>query len=403
VAERKAKEAVLDEPLTAPLGHEAVLAGLCAAVRASRLAHALEFVGPAGTGKFLAARWFAAALLCDRGPARGGALDAPCLECGACRRVQGGSHADLFVVDVRQEVEKERSEQLRIGRFIPRDEARRTYWQGPTVEDFLNLRAASGLWRIVIVREAERINVEAQNALLKSLEEPAPNVLWILETSEPHELLPTIHSRAVAVRFEPLELGLAARLLAEHGVDAADARELARWAGGAPGVGVELASQSALALRGVLLAALSGEALSTSASAALWAVEGEFAGKTERAEQRSRARRVLDTALELVRDRERLRAGADPAALAHGAHAELLSRSAALGPLRRSRDVLEILLRSRVDLDSNVDPQNVVERAVLALAPRAGEARSRAPGATHTSAAASTHASAAPPAARRRS
>lgn len=386
MAERKTKKSVVDDsaleaPLSEPLGHGAVLAGLCAAVRASRLPHALEFVGPAGTGKFLSARWFAAALLCDRGPARGGALDAPCLECGACRRVQGGSHGDLFVVDVRQEAEKERSEQLRIGRFIPREQARSTYWSGPTVEDFLNLRAASGLWRIVIVREAERINTEAQNALLKSLEEPAPNVLWILETSAPHELLPTIHSRAIAVRFEPLELDLASRILAEHGVDPADARELARWADGAPGVGIELASQAALELRAVLAAALAGEAPSTTASAALWAVEGEFAGKTERAEQRSRARRVLDTALELVRDRERLRAGAHADSLPHGIYAEVLSQSAALGPLRRAREALDVLLRCRADLESNVDPQNVVERAVLALAPRAGESsiRSAAP------------------------
>lgn len=367
-----------ESALTQPLGHDSLVAGLCGAARVGRLAHALEFVGPAGVGKFSTARWFAAALLCERGPARGGALDGPCLECGACRRVQAGSHADLFVVDVRQELEKERSDQLRIGRFTPREDARRSYWPGATVEDFLNLRAASGLWRIVIVRESERINIEAQNSLLKSLEEPAPHVLWILETSAPHELLSTIHSRAIAVRFEPLPAELAQRILTEKGLEAARAAELSRWSEGSPGVALELEQQSALELRAVLVAALSGEASSTTAGAAIWAVEGEFEGKSERAEQRSRARRVVDTALELVRDRERLRAGRPSSALAHGGLARELASAASLRTIGASRDTLERLLQLRLALDANVDPQNVVERALLELAPRpspAGAAR----------------------------
>jgi DNA polymerase-3 subunit delta' len=376
--ERRARAAAEQElALTAPLGHDALLAGLCASVRAGRLAHALEFVGPAGVGKFLVARWFAAALLCDRGPARGGPHDGPCLECGACKRFQAGSHADVFVVDVRQEAEKERSEQLRIGRFVPREEARSTYWGGATVEDFLGLRAASGLWRIVIVREAERMNSEAQNAMLKSLEEPAPNVLWILETSEPHELLPTIHSRAIAVRFEALALELAAEILARAELEPAAARELARWAGGAPGVALELAAQAALDLRAVTLAVLVGEAPSTTAAAAVWAVEGEFGGKTERAQQRTRVRRVLDTALELVRDRERLRAGLAPAELPHGGVAAELARAAALATRGESRRALHTLLGCRSDLESNVDPQTVLERALLAFAPPPAAVRAR--------------------------
>ncbi len=361
--------------LTRPVGHETILAGLCAAVRAGRLPHALEFVGPAGVGKFLAARWFAAALLCERGPALGGEVDEPCLECGACRRFQAGSHADVFVVDVRQEAEKERSDQLRIGRFVPREDARRSYWSGATVEDFLGLRAASGLWRIVIVRESERINVEAQNALLKSLEEPAPNVLWILETSAPDELLATIHSRAIAVRFEPLGEAAVRALLAQQGLAPAEAAQLARWSQGSPGTALELSRQGALELRAVLLAAAEGLAPSSTAAAALWAVEGEFEGKTERAEQRARARRVLDTALELVRDGERLRAGLRAETLPHGECAAQLARASALGARAAARRRLEQLLDLRADLEANVDPQSVVERALLALAPQAAPAR----------------------------
>ncbi len=354
--------------LTRPEGHDLILAGLCAAVRAGRLPHALEFVGPAGVGKFLAARWFAATILCERGPAVGGEFDEPCLECGACRRVQAGSHADVFVVDVRQEAEKQRSDQLRIGRFIPREDARSTYWSGATVEDFLGLRAAGGLWRIVIVRESERINVEAQNSLLKSLEEPAPNVLWILETSAPDELLATIHSRAIAVHFEPLDDARVRQLLAQHGVDSDSAAQLARWSQGSPGLALELERQRALELREVLLAAIEGQAPSSTAAAALWAVEGEFDGKTERAEQRARARRVLDTALELARDAERLRAGLPPETLPHGASSVRLTGAEALRTRAGARAVLELLLDLRADLEANVDPQSVVERAVLTLA-----------------------------------
>jgi len=370
VAERKVAADAVAEELHAPWGHDEVLRGLCAAARVGRLAHALEFSGPAGVGKFVVARWFAAALVCERGPTKGGELDAPCQECGACRRSAAGTHPDLFVVDVRQEAEKERSEELRLGRFVPREEARRTYWPGDTVEDFLGLRAAHGGWRVVIVREAERVNTEAQNAILKSLEEPSENVLWILETSRPYELLPTIHSRAIAVEFAPLPAELAARIARDRGVDPSAAQELARWSGGSPGDALALDAERALELRDVLIAAASGATNSTTAAAALWASDGEFDGKSERAQQRARARRVLDIALELARDVERLRTGVASHGLPHGAAAEALLRSSAFGAPRAARKRLEVLLRLRADLDANVDPVNVVERAVIELAPR---------------------------------
>ena len=79
--------------ITRPKTHGDVLLGLWKSAADGRLPHALLFSGPSGVGKFLSAGWFAAGLLCARGPGE------PCLTCGPCKRVRSGSHPDLFVVD----------------------------------------------------------------------------------------------------------------------------------------------------------------------------------------------------------------------------------------------------------------------------------------------------------------
>ena len=100
--------------LVRPLGHEALAERLWGAARAGRLPHAVCVEGPAGTGKFALLAWFAAGLLCERGPGE------PCLSCGPCKRVQaggaGGGHADLLVIDPLEEGE----EQIRIARIAER-------------------------------------------------------------------------------------------------------------------------------------------------------------------------------------------------------------------------------------------------------------------------------------------
>jgi DNA polymerase-3 subunit delta' len=340
----------------APLeGHGEVLAGLRRAARATRLAHALLFSGPGGIGKFLAARHFAAWLLCSARQE-----DGACGACGACRRVRAGSHPDLFVVDLLEIEPDERPEVLQIGRFVRR--AGDGAYDGPTVDEFLALRAFEGGWRVVLVREIERANAAAQNSILKMLEEPSERVLWVLEGSRPRELLATIRSRCIDVRFRPLDDSATVRVLTRHGIDAHAARELAHFGRGSPGEALRARRQALPTMRAVLAELAAGRAEPLTVSRAVWELEGEFEGKTPKAVERERARAFLDLALKVALEGERARAGAPPESLAHR---ELLA--AARFDAAGLRAACDELLRLRRDIDFNVDPPMVVDRACMAV------------------------------------
>ncbi|MBM3978422.1 MAG: AAA family ATPase, partial [Planctomycetes bacterium] len=197
--------------LEVPRGHEELVRGLWRAARARKLAHFLLLRGPDGCGKWLAARWLAAGLLCARGPGE------PCGACGPCRRVAAGSHADLLELDpLRAEVERIPVAWVSGGEDAPRE----------FIESFLALKSAEGGWRIVLLREAARMahgQNHAQNALLKTLEEPAPGTLLVLETARPDRLLPTILSRALVIECAAPGLELTRELLSARGHAGAEA------------------------------------------------------------------------------------------------------------------------------------------------------------------------------------
>ena len=170
-----------------PRGHAEAVRGLWRAAARGRLPHALLFEGPDGTGKFLAARWLAQGLLCAGGPGD------PCGACGPCRRLlsggEQGNHPDCALIDPVQE-ETESISIDRIAERTGRGEKRES------AEAFLRLRPAEGGWRVLVIRDADRMLPPAQNALLKTLEEPSPGTLLVLVTARPAALLDTVRSRA---------------------------------------------------------------------------------------------------------------------------------------------------------------------------------------------------------------
>jgi DNA polymerase III subunit delta' len=343
--------------------HERVLRGLWRSARAGRLPHALLLQGPEGIGKFAAARRLAQGLLCADGSESG-----PCSTCGPCKRCLSDNHLDVFLVDVDHEVvsQDERQERIRLDRIV----RSRTSgsWSGPVIEEFLSLRAAEGGWRVLILRDAERLahsQNEAQNALLKVLEEPGENVLWLLVTSRPEALLATIRSRCVPVLFEALDAEATQAVLVEQGAGGVEAPQLARWSQGSPGAALDLAARGALALRPLLIDVLAGRASPLASARAVWELEGEFQGKTPSARQRDRARAVLDLSLELVADLTRLRAGAAADDLAHGDLSALLEQRPDDPALRAC---LDALLAARADLERNLDAAGLVDSALLDLA-----------------------------------
>lgn len=341
-----------------PIGHDAALERLWRAARAGRLPHALLFEGRAGIGKYAAARWLALGCLCARGPGE------PCGECGPCRRVlsggERGNHADLFVIDPLLEGE----ERIRIGRIAERGGTGEEGESEPSLEAFLELRPLEGSWRVVLVREAHRMNLAAQNALLKMLEEPRPGTLIVLETSRPAGLLATIKSRCIRIRFEALSRARCEEALRAAGLEPAAAHELARLSDGSPGAALAMARNGTRALRERLVSVVRRERPALDVAAELQELEGDFPGKSPGARERERARVVLELCQALVRDAWRLRAGLAPEDLPHGDVARELAERFGERELARQGENLAL---ARADVERNLAPVPLLERALLVL------------------------------------
>ena len=339
------------------IGHGDLLAGLWAAAGRGHLPHALSFEGPEGVGKFLAALRLVNGLLCERGPG------APCVAavgekpCGPCLRFRSGNHLDVHVVDP-QALGIELIPIHYVTRRLPEPVVE------VTIEEALALRPAEGGWRAVIVRDAELMNEAAQSALLKTLEEPGHAVLLLLETSRPHLLLETVHSRCVRVRFEPLTEAQTLAVLAREGLAEEEAATLARWSRGAPGRALAMARRGALEMRALMAAVLAGELDPLEAATRLQQVEGDFRGTSERAPARQRARAATDLALEVARDLSRVAAGVPSARAAHGDLADGAGKQQDPGDIGRCVDEL---LQARQDVEMNLSPEGVLDRAMLAL------------------------------------
>jgi DNA polymerase-3 subunit delta' len=346
-----------------PLGHAPTIRNLWSAQRRERLPHALLFEGSEGIGKYQAAKWFACGMLCEEGPGE------PCGECGPCKRVRSGSHRgnhpDLFVIDPQEQEQ----EHIRISRIAYRPEAPDVEDPEDCVESFLGLRALESQGRAVLIRDAHRMNAAAQNALLKTLEEPRPGVVLVLVTHRSDALLPTIHSRCTRLRFCALELEDCRRILARSGIEAELQARLARWAEGSPGRALALHARGVREMRARLRAVLTARESPHPAAAALHELEGAFSGDKPTARARDRATTFLSLVLAVLRDARRLEAGLASEELAHGELLEELREARALPQGAALAANLELCLECLADVERNVAPEALLERALLALAP----------------------------------
>ncbi len=214
-------------------------------LRSGRVPHAYLFDGPEGVGRELTATALAARLLCE---ADGLAADADaCGKCRSCELVRSGNHADLHLIHRGlHKVHPERSVRASRGLFLGVDLIRHFVidraWVAPSL----------GRRRVFIVREAERMNDEAQNALLKTLEEPPASACLILITTAAGRLLSTVRSRSQRVAFDFLPTAFVQERLATAGVEVSAARALARLSGGSLGVARRWAAWKVLDLVGPL-------------------------------------------------------------------------------------------------------------------------------------------------------
>jgi len=370
-------------------GQDAVVEQLrAAAASPAGIAHAWLFTGPPGSGRSVAARTFAAALLCP---------DQGCGKCASCRQVAAGTHADLLLI---------RPDGLSYGVKQTRE---------------LVLKAAAspvyGGWRVVLFEDADRATEQAANALLKAIEEPPPRTVWLLCAPSAADLPTTIRSRCRLITLRTPPTGAVAEILKREGVGHEDALAAARASLGHIGRARRLATDAQTAARraDVLTVPLrvTGLAAAFAAAAALVkAAEAEAAATTEELDvpEREALRRAFGEgstgkgvatairgaagALKELEDRQKSRATRikrdaldlalldlaafyrDVLAVQFGAQVELANeaRMADLRKLAESSDArttvrrIEAIMRCRERLAASVAPLLAVEELTLALA-----------------------------------
>ncbi|WP_372786087.1 DNA polymerase III subunit delta' [Phenylobacterium sp.] len=216
------------------IGHETAEAAFEATRARGRLHHAWLLTGPEGDGKATFAYRAARRLLGAPADAAYGVLgsspDHP-----VSRQVIARSHPDLFVLE-------RVGEDGKVRKVIPVDEAR-------GLSEFFSKSPASAPHRVAIVDAADDLNVNAANAILKTLEEPPAHGVLLMVSHSPGRLLATIRSRCRRLAFQPLSLEAAAAFVREReDVSAEDALRLAKMAGGAPGRAWALAGANAIAM-----------------------------------------------------------------------------------------------------------------------------------------------------------
>ena len=197
-----------------------------------RLAHALLIHGQVGIGKAVLARQYAYSLLCQSPLREAGGF--ACGVCKACHWLSQGAHPDFLLLQPESMAEEDGEEaeesETRKSKRKPSKHIR--IEQIRTMQDTLATGSHQAGLRVIIIEPAEAMQPVTANALLKSLEEPPPDTLFLLVSDEASRLLPTIRSRCQQVPVAPPERNIALAWLRGQGVKDADA--LLSYAGGAP-------------------------------------------------------------------------------------------------------------------------------------------------------------------------
>lgn len=201
-------------------GQEAAITNLKNFIKTGKVPPAMIFYGPAGVGKATAALAFAKALNCQD-------LSAdfePCENCQSCRQIEAQTHPDIIFADFAYQaalLKKEEDEQQNIKIETVR-----------SLTTASQQKAVAAKWKVFIIDKAEKLVTAAANALLKFIEEPPQNTVWILVSSKRETMLSTIKSRCQSIPFAPLSNQIIEEILVDNYIESDLAKKAAQYAEG---------------------------------------------------------------------------------------------------------------------------------------------------------------------------
>ncbi len=343
-------------PFSELIAQDRAVSSLRSALRRGALHHAYLFGGPEGVGKATAARLLAQAANCEGGEApAGGARDDACGACGPCRKIARGVHPDVIVIAEERTMARAGAWDPKGGRAPSRDIV--VDQVRDVVDRRLALRRFEGRRRFVIVDPADAMNPQAQNALLKTLEEPPDDTTLVLVAASPDALLPTIRSRCLRVPFAPIPPAAMAARLERAGRSAEEARLAAALAGGSLARALSLDTETLAAERAAVVSAAALDPDDAGAWLGFAAAHGA---------ERAAAGELCELLALWLRDVVAVQAGGEDLALGDADLASATRRAAAaLAPaeaLRRREEVR----RTSAALRQNASPTLALERMLIA-------------------------------------
>lgn len=321
-------------------GQGALYDGLVRTLREGTFVHAYLISGMAGVGKRTLARLMAQHLLCAGD-------EKPCGACPSCLQVAEGNHPDVIVVSpgnpLSPDVERGR-------KGIPVDEIR-------YVLSLVGQHTFTGGRRVVIIEQADKMNPPAQNALLKTLEEPLAGTIFLLLTDSPELLLTTIVSRCRALKLHPWDDAVLMRVLRAQGVDDSMARRAISVSGGSIGRALAVAADEAFWKR---RAEVMRDFFGLEGRSEILRVSGEWRERKDEAES------LLNDLEDMIRTLLLVRLGRQEEALLSD-YPQTWQKMAASGELKAFIDLMEAVSEARRLRGSQVTWQAVVEKLLLRM------------------------------------
>jgi len=336
------------------LGQDFAISSLRSALRSGKVATAYLLHGPAGVGKRKAALAFAKALNCSQ--ASGEACDV----CLNCRRVDRGTHPDVVTVGV-----------------LP-GKTRLLIEQVKEIEHELSLAPFEARKRVYIIDQVELMSPEATGAVLKTLEEPPANTVFLLLTEQPATLAPTIVSRCQSLRFTPLSKERVQTILEKNGISREVAAIASRFAQGSVERALSFEHNAFLERRRQLVDLYYSASVDdiTSLSEAVSEVVGNKGRDVPSKESRKRrVSQTLEIMLSWCRDVLMARCGSPQTLFANEDMADEIKEEASRVSRHQAQELLQAALAAVRRVERNVAPEAALQAMFLHLARvRAGRA-----------------------------